>query len=202
MTTFHYPNLTIIEESQVQQTASAILGRAIIAKPHRSAQQLLCHQHIKDAIDGEFETDIEIEKISQFGTDYLVLADSPAVASQMLHRGSLNVHTFTVALLPWTTEYGSVTVPLHTQVSNNQQPKIHDQQATRKQRLTIQISGIPPQLCCEATLHSLFNNICPITNISFNRFDLTYSVSANASPTIVPDIAHIAIKKQDQMVIS
>ncbi|XP_066375131.1 uncharacterized protein [Miscanthus floridulus] len=37
----------------------------------------------------------------------------------MLARGFANVSTYTLTLMPWTPDYGSTTVPLHTQVSSD-----------------------------------------------------------------------------------
>lgn len=138
---------------------------------------------------------MDIQKISQYGPDYLILADSPAAASEILKKGCLRVNTFTLALLPWTAEYGSIAVPLNTQVPIIPSTHNHRPIPARNQHLTIQIAGIPPHLCCEPTLHHLFSNISPVTDIIFNRADLTYSLCVNAPATNVPDIAHVAIKK-------
>jgi hypothetical protein len=198
MIPFKYPNLTIIDESEVEQIASTILGRVIVARIPESARQSICHDNIRDALQEEFEIDIEIEKISRFGPDYLILADSPTIATQILNKGSLAINSFTVALLPWTTEYGSITVPLHTQLPNIQIPQAQEQIAPCNQHVAIEISGLPPHLCYQSTLHQLFSTICAVTHIKFIRADLTYSVVANTPPANIPDIAHIAIKKSTQ----
>lgn len=196
MDTYPYPNLTVIDETEVPFVQPSPLDNAIIARPSNSARDIICHQVLKDAIEEQFKIDIDIQNISQYGADYLIVLDSPATKSTLLTQGFVNVVGFTLPLIPWTTDYGSITVPFHTQL-----PKHcfkHNQPTTTppSQHLTIEITGIPPHLCCEIIVRRLLTNICSIHEIVLTPANLTYTVFAYGPDTKLPHIAHIGIKKR------
>jgi hypothetical protein len=64
-------------------------------------------------------------------------------------------------------------------------------------RLTIEISGIPPHLCCEL-IHRLLRQICTIHDITFTPATLTYLVSVHGLHLLVPSVTHIGVKKTTQ----
>jgi len=116
----------------------------------------------------------------------------------MLSKGFVVVSTYTLTLMPWTPEYGSTAVPLQTQL--NPDPINHriancSRVPPHNERLSIEISGIPPHLCCELTIHRLFSGICTIRDITLTPATLTYWVSAYGQEPLVPSLAHIGVRK-------
>lgn len=91
--------------------------------------------------------DIDVQDISKYGVDYFIRAHSSDASARVLARGFANVSTYALTLMPWTPDYGSTTVPLHTQVSSD---PINDHKLTGStvlspsERLSIEISGLPP----------------------------------------------------------
>ncbi|CAD6235280.1 unnamed protein product [Miscanthus lutarioriparius] len=94
MANYRYPNLTIINESDLHD-----------ANPN----------FFSNTIQQQFQVDIDVQDISKYGVDYFIRAHSSDASARMLARGFANVSTYTLTLMPWTPDYGSTTVPLHTQ---------------------------------------------------------------------------------------
>jgi len=165
MANYRYPNLTIINESDLHDANPNFFSNAVIAKVPLPATDAVGHQSIRDAIQQQFQVDIDVQDISKYGVDYFIRAHSSDASARMLARGFANVSTYTLTLMPWTPDYGSTTVPLHTQVSSD---PINDHKLTGStvlspsERLSIEISGLPPHLCCELAIHHLLKGICTI----------------------------------------
>ncbi|CAD6236613.1 unnamed protein product [Miscanthus lutarioriparius] len=100
MANYRYPNLTIINESDLHDANPNFFSNAVIAKVPLPAT---------DAVD------IDVQHISKYGVDYFIRAHSSDASARMLVRGFANVSIYTLTLMPWTPGYGSTTVPLHTQ---------------------------------------------------------------------------------------
>jgi hypothetical protein len=116
----------------------------------------------------------------------------------MLSKGFAVVSTYTITLMPWTPKYGSTTVPLHTQF--NSDPINHNiatcsRMLPPNECLSIEISGMPPHLCCELTIHCLLRGICTIRDITLTPATLIYWVSALGSEPLVPSVAQIGVTK-------
>jgi hypothetical protein len=58
----HYPNLTVIDDSEIQSIADHIEERAVTARLPQSAKNIIEHIQLRDAIQESFL--IDIKKIS------------------------------------------------------------------------------------------------------------------------------------------
>ncbi|CAD6238628.1 unnamed protein product [Miscanthus lutarioriparius] len=162
MAGYRYPNLTIIiDESELHIKDPNVFSPAVIAKLPLSAA-----------------------------------VHSSEASFRMLSKGFVVVstYTYTLTLMPWTPEYGSTAVPLQTQL-NPDPINHHIANSSRvpppNERLSIEISGIPPHL----TIHRLFSGICTIRDITLKPATLTCWVSAYGQEPLVPSIAHIGVRK-------
>jgi hypothetical protein len=97
----------------------------------------------------------------------------------------VHVSSFAHTLMPWTTEYGSTRVPLHTQLTNMDSINfdafawhMRNPSSTppTSQHIEIEISGIPPHLCSNVTIHRLLDGIYDIQWITFMHSNITYWV--------------------------
>ena len=110
--------------------------------------------------------------------------------------------------MPWTTEYGSTRVPLHTQLTNMNSINfdalawhMRNPSSTppTSQHIEIEISGIPPHLCSDATIHRLLDGIYDIQRITFLHSNITYWVLAHTSDILaIPSIAHLGVERATQ----
>lgn len=192
----HYRNLTVIHESEVQFGDPGILDNAIIAKPPNFSGDVICHLNIKDAMEEEFNISLQVEDISQFGADYIIVLDSVATKLLVLRKGYVSVAGFNLPFIPWSPDYGSITVPLYNGLSNSHGSLEELVIAGPNQDLTIEILGLPPHLCCESIVRHLLNRIYTVCDVVFIHGNLTYFVSAYGSEMVVPDIAHIVVRKE------
>lgn len=124
---------------------------AVCQRYRRSPEHTRC-----SAVQEQFHLNIQVDSISQCGPDYLLVVDSLATKSLMLTRGFLKVSTFT--LTPWTADYGSTNVPLHTQLPVTHRVRNHSAVQPWNEHLTIDVSGIPPHLCCESIVRHLLTS--------------------------------------------
>jgi hypothetical protein len=201
MATHRYPNLTIIEDTDIGTEQAAIFTRAIIAKPLPSITDDISHQSIRDAIHQQYQVDMRTEDISKFGTDYIIRPQTSEISSHILSGNYLRVKSYTLTLIPWNPYYNAIIVPIETQTNSNQ---IDNQRATdytaqhRSEHLTIDICGIPPHLCSNSVVTRLFSEPYIIESISFSPATLGYTVKVYGPEVLVPNVAHLALKKRTQ----
>lgn len=204
MSAYRYPNLTIIDESDIIRLGPSPLDNAIIAKCPQNTFNL-SPQSIQDAIQDQFQVHIEEHQISYYGPDFLLQPPSSIDATLMLTKPFVHVGQTTLILIPWTTDYGSTKVPFHTQESNIETINfdaiawhVRNPQTPPPppQNVEIQILGIPPHLCSDPIIHDLLDQYCTIKKICFFHSDITYWVSAHTTDLLrIPSVAHIAVKK-------
>lgn len=141
-------------------------------------------------------------KVYRIMVDYFIQVHSSAATIHILTKGFVHVSTYTLTLMPWTPDYGSITVPLHTQL--NSDPINHDilsrsRVLPHNRHLTIEITGMPIHICCDLAIRRLFSRICTIRDITFfTPATLTYWVSDCGPELLVPSIAYVGVKKATQ----
>jgi len=198
----HYPNLTVIDDSEIQSIADHIEERALIARLPQSARNIIEHIQLRDAIQESFQIDIKLEDISQYNSDYIIMLHSANTKNILLNKGFLKVDTFTLPLIPWDRDYGSTIMPLPTYLTDTEHQNQYSLTYNREQ-LTIDIFGrLPPHLCCEFIVRHLLKILCVIHEVTFTPAILVYSVDAYGSKMCVPNIAYIGVKKTTQNGIS
>jgi hypothetical protein len=193
-----FPNLTVLTEAAVNITDRSSLTNALIAKVPSAVADTVDHYSLADAIRQEFQVDICIEDTSRYGLDYFMQLQSWDAKTRMLNRGFVVVNNFTVLLIPWTPNYGSTAVPLQTLLNSqpiNQHLHSYPPLLARSEHLTINIYGIPPHLCCEPTIYQLFDKIATIRAIRFIPATLSYEITAYGQLHLVPDVAHIGLRR-------
>ena len=65
MPNYHYPNLTIINETDLHSKNSNVFDNAVIASLPLSATDAIGHQSIRDAIQQQFQLDMQVEDVSK-----------------------------------------------------------------------------------------------------------------------------------------
>jgi hypothetical protein len=79
-----YPNLTIINEIDLHINDSNAFDNAVIAKLPLSATDAIGHQSIRNAIQQQFQLDMQVEDILKFGMDYFIKVNSSDASARML----------------------------------------------------------------------------------------------------------------------
>lgn len=199
MTTFHSPKLTVIDESEINFNEPDILGLAVLVKiPHLASAPFsstnINRHTIIEAIQQQAQITIPLHKISLYGPDYLLIADSPSAATQIINKLSINIDMCSLGLLPWTVDYGATTIDIDSRIPTVQTTPHQIQLPGNNQELDIRVLGLPPHLCSEEIVRRLFTNICHVTDIDYSQADLTYSFKTYAPTSAIPDIAHIAVQ--------
>jgi hypothetical protein len=64
MAGYRYPNLTIIDKSELHSKDPIVFDNAVIAKLPLSVAGEVGHQSLRDAIQQQFQVDIQVENIS------------------------------------------------------------------------------------------------------------------------------------------
>lgn len=193
MATYQYANLTVIEQGELQGSERDVFEGALIVKVPPSAADIVDHQKIKDAIHQQLQLNLSVQDISRFGAEYFIKTHSPQTTALMLNKAFLKVESHTLTLIPQNPYYNGIIVPRETQTTNFS--LTNTGRILPRERLTILISGIPPHLCCDFTIHRLLNGICTVEAISFRPSTLSYSVHVHGLQTLIPDIAHIALSR-------
>jgi hypothetical protein len=67
MANYRYPNLTIINESDLHSMSPNVFDNAIVAKVPFAATDAVSHQNLRYAIQQQFQMDIPIQSISHYG---------------------------------------------------------------------------------------------------------------------------------------
>lgn len=182
MTSFQYPNLTIVEDDDAVATKIAQLRQAIIATLPGQEISSITANDIQSAIQRQYNTCIHLQHILQYGSTYLLLIESASTYNLMLATGYLSMLPHGLNLVPWEPEYGSSKVPAYSQPTDlfnfdyNTIAKKARQPSTRVQ---IEISGIPPHLCTDNTVRTLLMNLCGVEHITFSQVINKYWVEAN-----------------------
>ena len=181
MDRFHYSNLTIVEEGNDIKLKMNQMQETIIARFPQHATHSITPQAIQAAAETQFGAFISTSDISRYETNFLLRIHSPTTRRDMLTRGYLNILPFSLNLIPWNPEYGSVatlaypqlaalsTFDYNTSARNSGKPL---------KQVQIKISGIPPHLCSRTTLDALLNKRATIRQIILNTTDYTYILSA------------------------
>jgi len=65
MPNYHYPNLTIINETDLHSKNSNVFDNAVIASLPLSATDAIGHQSIRDAIQQQFQLGMQVEDVSK-----------------------------------------------------------------------------------------------------------------------------------------
>lgn len=117
----------------------------------------------------------------------------------MLNRGFIAMNPFSLNLVPWNSEYGSQPTLAYTQLtalSNFDHNAYAQSSGHPHKHVQIQISGIPPHLCSNATVSTLLHSLATVHQIIFNATNHTYHVSATTyCPHEIPPTAALAIKR-------
>jgi len=170
MPAYQYPNLTIIEEGQLQRDERDVFQAAVIFEVPPSAMHIIGHEEINNAIHQQLRVDINVQDISKFGSNYFIKTNCQQTTAPMLQHTFLKVGSHTLTLKPWNPYYNAIIFPCETQTTNLRFTNL----ANSSQRtLTVQISGIPPHLCCDFTVNRLLSEICTIHTISFEPATLS-----------------------------
>jgi hypothetical protein len=193
MASYQYPNLTVIEEAELDNNGRGLFHTAVIAKVPPSAAETVDHQQIRDAVHEQLHLDLHVQAISKFGADYFIKTHCPQTTAHMLRKVFLHVSSHTLTLIPWTPYYNAIVVPRSTQNTNRR--STNPGVVLPRENLTIQVSGIPPHLCCDLAIHRLLSGISTIHAISFEPWTLTYSVDVCGSRSLIPAVAHIALSR-------
>ena len=196
MLNHQYPNLKVIEERELEDSGRYGFNNVVVAKIPPPAVHQLTYQHIVDAVQQQFLIDLSIEDICKFGTDYFIKTPNALAATNLLTQSFLRILSYTVTFIPWNPYYGAIIVPCRTQTNLNTTHNLsHNNSNTsfRREYLSIEISGIPPHLCCDLAVHRLLGGICTIHSISLEPSTLVYTVNVHGSDTLVPNAAHIAL---------
>jgi hypothetical protein len=84
--------------------------------------------------------------------------------------------------------------PLNTHLTRNSNT------AEARERLTIEIFGMPPHLCCNTVIYRLFSEVCIIRQIKLISATLQYEITAHGHLSAVSDdVAHIGLRGIGQL---
>lgn len=190
-------NLIIIDKDDLRNIDLNASVNALLAAVPETISDTLDHYDLAEAIQQQFQVNIQVEDISAYGPGYFLQVHTSDARNRMLHKGFVIVWNYTVGLMPWNPEHGSTAIPLRTLLTSHPL-NLHlarDSHITEPyEHLTIQISGIPPHLCCNSVVYSLFNTICTIHAINFIPARIEYELSAHGQLTLIPKIAHLGIR--------
>jgi len=204
MESYLYRHLKVLEDDGNILLEGLQLDHAMIARYPSYAQGNFTAEDIRYAIEETFQFKIHPQRITPYNGEYLIQAPSAVSECLLLTRGSIPLLECNLALIPWTKEYGSIMVPLRTQLSDlgtidfdaitwniqNQRQQIRSDEA-----INIDISGIPPHLCSNKTVKTLLSEYCSIDRISIIRYDCSVQAYATSDITI-PRNVHLGVKKQ------
>lgn len=202
MATYRYPNLTIVEEDACIRFRMQQLCHAIIARfPHHESPDITA-EAIQAAVHNQLGASIRLHDISRYASGFLLEIHSAATRSLMLTRGYLAMVPFSLNLMPWNPEYGSFAVLAYPQLATLSNFD-HSAFARRSHRplrhIQIQISGIPPQLCSNATVSTLLNRVAKVRQITLNPSNHRYLVHAETHcPDAIPPTANIGIRRMQE----
>lgn len=192
-----YANLIVVDESEIRPVGADPLENAIIVKLPNAARGVICHGNIKDAMYENFQVDIDFGDICQYGGDYFVVLDSMATKLSVLGKGYINVAGFSLPFMPWSREYGSACIPAQSQFDNHYARPDESAITSANEELTIEITGLPPHLCCGFIIERLLTSMCSVRTVTLVAANLTYFASIYGSESAVPHIAHIGVKKRN-----
>lgn len=115
MPAYQYPNLTIIEEGQLQRDERDVFQAAVIFEVPPSAMHIIGHEEINNAIHQQLRVDINVQDISKFGSNYFIKTNCQQTTAPMLQHTFLKVGSHTLTLKPWNPYYNAIIFPCETQ---------------------------------------------------------------------------------------
>lgn len=175
------------------------LQHTIVAKFRNHQMVYISIHDIQRAIQHQYHASIDVKDISTCGPDLLIHMHQSTTYSLMLASGSLDMIPISLSLMPWNAEYGSTIVPAHTQLAdsfNFDYSKIARNMRKPAKQALILIDAIPAHLCSDTTIKTLLQKLCDVPDITFDRPNHTYQVSAKTHCIEnIPSVAHLGLKK-------
>jgi hypothetical protein len=172
-------------------------ANALIAIVPETISDTFSHYELTEAIQHQFQVDISVTDISTYGPGFFLHIQTSAARNHILHRGFVSLRTYTIPIVPWNLKHVSTAVPLHDLLTSHPL-NLHlakDPDITEPyEHLTIDILGMPPHLCCDRVIHTLFRKICTINVIRFIPARIEYKISSQGRLTMIPKITHLGIR--------
>ena len=202
MNLYHYPNLTIVEEDvcirfRINQLRSAIVAKIPQHEPHN-----ITVKTIQTAVQLQYGVSLDHHNISQFASGFLLEIQSPTARSQMIRKGFLAMSPFSLNLVPWNPEHDSAATLAYTQLpalSNFDHNAYARNSGKPLKHIKMEISGIPPHLCSNATINMLLAKLATVQQILLNPRAHTYTVYADTHCLdAIPPTANIGVKRMQE----
>lgn len=202
MNRYAYPNLTVVEQDSSIRFRIQQLRTAVVAKFPQQMPHTITPQTIQAAIHMQFQAFVYLHDISQYTAGFLLDVRSASLRNRMLTAGFLTMSPFSLNLVPWNPEDGSVTVvayPHLISLSNFDHNSYAKNSGRPLRRIRLQIAGIPPHLCSRSTLSALLHKVGTIYDIVLDSSIHKYQLHVDTHcPDAIPQTANIAVQKIEE----
>lgn len=197
MVSFHYRNLMMFDESEVNYNDASLVGHAVLLKNHSPyAYTEIDRLKIQSAIERQADVVLPLEQICQYLCDYVVITGSFEATIQILSKTALKIEDYHLAMMPLTPLYGSCEVSIDPTLPNQEIQSVAPQITKNYQQLKIFVTGLPPVFWTQHHLvPRIFRNICHVTEFRLRRSDLAFSMLTCARPSSIPTVAHVGIRR-------
>ncbi|KAG0524949.1 hypothetical protein BDA96_06G013100 [Sorghum bicolor] len=202
MDEYHYPNLTIVEEDVYIKFRINQLRHAIIAEFPQHEPHNITAETIQAATQMQYGVHLDLQDISQFTSGFLLEIRPQRTRKLMLTKGFIAMSPFSLNLVPWNPEYGSTATLAYTQLpalSNFDHNAYARNSGRPLKQIHIQIAGIPPHLCSNATINTLLAKLAIVRHILLNPKNHTYIIHADTHCfDAIPPTANLGIKRMQE----
>ena len=192
-----FTNLKIIDINDLKDLNTTVLSNTVLASVPEQIQTSINTYDLVEAIQNQHQIPLQVQHVSYYGPGYFLRLPTLAAKAHLLRHGFVYVHNFIVTFVPWKPDYGSTIVPLRdilTSVPFNLHLARDKRLSDPYERLSIQVSGTPPQLYCASTVYKLFDNLCTINKIHFIPAELNFDITAHGQLSVIPNTAHIGLR--------